>query len=510
MPYNHRFAFSPASLFQVILFVIFTLSTHTAYAGLSVSVEPNTRGVLSTLMDCNIVISFGSDVEIDLNKILVKLNGEDVTEDIRSLGTTSLDESKKNLTITYPAHASYFKQSEYTFEVSAGTETSEKAVLNIQNYDSKAICVNCDSATRSISDVALSEIVAEQTRAVKSKDKQKPKVTSFKVKPEKITLGQSLDISYSVTDAGGLKQVELWRSSNNKDWKEKDKKKLSGKKQSSGTFKDKPNAVGNWYYGVHVVDNAGNWDSEGGPKKVTVVEPSKDGWSSKNGYKECTDQQRAIVQRALSFSHGSSSGQSSVGDGHGTDIDGGDGERMLDAIRIYDNWMGLPGRKTTDQPPIEQMKTAFHKAEYARLGKLQYDDVRINKLVERIIEVYKNNKAIPRSKEAVLGYLEIRRQCHEWADYVGGKGKTTTISPKDVRPGMGYFTSKPLHAMIIIDVYRENGKPTKFRVAEANNGPGAGGWINPEGQVPWLRTVRNDRNDVKVNIGTIGSYESNK
>ncbi len=267
---SNRFAFSPVSIFQFILLVIFTLSINTAYAGLNVSVEPNTRGILSTLMDCNIVLSFGSDVEIDLNKILVKLNGEDVTEDIRSMGTTSLDESKKNLTITYPAHASYFRQGDYTFEVSTVGGVSDTAVLKVQEYDEKAVCINCDSSSRSISGVALNDVVEEQTRAVKSKDKQKPKVTSFKVKPEKISLGQSVDISYSVSDAGGLKQVELWRSSNNKDWKEKDKKKLSGKKQASGTFTDKPDKVGNWYYGVHVVDNAGNWDSEGGAKKVTV------------------------------------------------------------------------------------------------------------------------------------------------------------------------------------------------------------------------------------------------
>lgn len=107
-----------------------------------------------------------------------------------------------------------------------------------------------------------------------AKDSTKPSVTKFDVNPSSITDGDTATITYSVKDSGGsgLKQVELWRSKDDKNhWKEVKKDSISGTKNSaSGSFSDKPSPDGKYYYGIHVVDNAGNWDSEGGAKSVTV------------------------------------------------------------------------------------------------------------------------------------------------------------------------------------------------------------------------------------------------
>ncbi|MFA7061971.1 MAG: hypothetical protein WC156_14285 [Pedobacter sp.] len=105
---------------------------------------------------------------------------------------------------------------------------------------------------------------------------------------------------------------------------------------------------------------------------------------------------------------------------------------------------------------------------------------------------------------AVLGCLGIMRQCHEWADYIGGgEAKWTITDLKAVRPGMGYFTTLP-HAMIITDVKWEKGYPVQFRVAEANWGTG---WVNPNGFVPWERKVKVGREVAYSKAGTIRSYE---
>ena len=104
-------------------------------------------------------------------------------------------------------------------------------------------------------------------------DKVKPVVNSFGVNKPSMNLGETVNISYTVSDATGLKQVELWRSPNNKDWTEVANKRqmLSGKTQASGMFTDKPDSVGTYFYGMHVVDNAGNWNGEVGVKKVIVT-----------------------------------------------------------------------------------------------------------------------------------------------------------------------------------------------------------------------------------------------
>lgn len=226
------------------------------------------------------------------------------------------------------------------------------------------------------------------------------------------------------------------------------------------------------------------------PKVTPVVKPKKNGWVNDGE----TAAQKRIVTSARAEA-GKASGQSSVGSGHLTDIAGGDGAKMRAAINIHHEWKKKPGTKTLEEIKKE-MRAAFKNS--------AYETAQINALVDRIIEVY-NPKTIPASDSAVLGYLGIRRQCHEWADYIGGKGDTKPLKDiKDVRPGMGYFIPKPNeHAMIITGVLWKDDVPVSFKVAEAN---WASGWANPKGAVPWKRTVQNSRT-VDVKIGRVGSYE---
>lgn len=108
-----------------------------------------------------------------------------------------------------------------------------------------------------------------------------PSVDAFSVTPDSVTLGGSFTISYTVSDTGGsgLKQVELWRAidvGGEPDWgtfpvdNPKQTTPLSGQSSYSGSFSDAPPSVGFYWYGIHVVDNAGLWSVEPkppGPKK---------------------------------------------------------------------------------------------------------------------------------------------------------------------------------------------------------------------------------------------------
>ncbi len=161
---------------RLVFLVPILILSNTAHADLTVSVEPNNRGIISFLSDCNIVLSIGSDAEIDLSKLLIKLNGDDVTKEIRSLGKAILSEDKRKLNISYPARASDFHQGEYTFEVSTTSAIWDKAALNIQDFNGKAICINCDSTSRSLSDADLNKVIEEEETRAAKKTTKKPKI----------------------------------------------------------------------------------------------------------------------------------------------------------------------------------------------------------------------------------------------------------------------------------------------------------------------------------------------
>ena len=93
-----------------------------------------------------------------------------------------------------------------------------------------------------------------------------PTVLAFEVLPTTLTSGEAFKINYEVSSncSEGLKQVELWRKDETSDWQEiKPPNTLSGENGPlSGSFTDAPAAPGKYWYGVHVVDNAGNWNDE--------------------------------------------------------------------------------------------------------------------------------------------------------------------------------------------------------------------------------------------------------
>jgi WD40 repeat protein len=92
-----------------------------------------------------------------------------------------------------------------------------------------------------------------------------PTVQAFEVTPLDLNVGGSFEIDYTVSDSSGsgLKQVELWRKDEQSDWQEIKRDEISGDDGPiSGSFTDSPSAPGKYWYGVHVVDNAGNSNDE--------------------------------------------------------------------------------------------------------------------------------------------------------------------------------------------------------------------------------------------------------
>lgn len=92
-----------------------------------------------------------------------------------------------------------------------------------------------------------------------------PVVHEFQVTPIRVTFDESFTIDYTVSrnNGPGLKQVELWRKDETSDWQEIDRYTLMESTDSyGGSFTDTPSVPGIYWYGIHVVDNAGNWNDE--------------------------------------------------------------------------------------------------------------------------------------------------------------------------------------------------------------------------------------------------------
>jgi len=96
-------------------------------------------------------------------------------------------------------------------------------------------------------------------------DSDPPIVQAFKVTPLSVSTGESFTIDYTASDndESGLKQVELWRKDEQRDWQEIKSNAASSEDQPiSGSFTDYPSTPGKYWYGLHVVDKAGNWNDE--------------------------------------------------------------------------------------------------------------------------------------------------------------------------------------------------------------------------------------------------------
>jgi parallel beta-helix repeat protein len=116
------------------------------------------------------------------------------------------------------------------------------------------------------------EVIAEDTMP--------PTVNAFSVIPSSVTTGNAFTISYTVSDTGGsgLGWIQLWRKYETASWEQVDSTTLSGVGNGPyfGSFSDTPLAVGIYWYGIHVGDDAGNWVTEGGsgfsPIEVEVIQ----------------------------------------------------------------------------------------------------------------------------------------------------------------------------------------------------------------------------------------------
>lgn len=132
-----------------------------------------------------------------------------------------------------------------------------------------------------------SQFVIGQTQ-----DTTPPTISAFSVSSTSVTVGSPVTISYTASDTGGsgLKTAELWRAPDDGygvpgTWKQIGSSidiSAGGNGPFQGSFSDTPPLVGEWWYGVHVVDGAGNWNDERnsqsggapgvfGPIQVTVM-----------------------------------------------------------------------------------------------------------------------------------------------------------------------------------------------------------------------------------------------
>ncbi len=116
-------------------------------------------------------------------------------------------------------------------------------------------------------------------------DKTDPNIDNFNITPSDPSWINSenpnLNISWTVTDSGGshLSHIEVWRapddSGNPGTWAQVGTNynaPFSSDSWSSSTIHSEPGDLedGIWWYGIHVVDNGGNWIDEGGSIKVNV------------------------------------------------------------------------------------------------------------------------------------------------------------------------------------------------------------------------------------------------
>ncbi|MCX6023292.1 MAG: hypothetical protein NTZ05_16510, partial [Chloroflexi bacterium] len=106
-------------------------------------------------------------------------------------------------------------------------------------------------------------------------DTTAPVVRDFAVTPDSVSPGGTFTIKFYVSDTGGsgLNRVELWRKSDSGNWGEVKRVSASGA-TFLGSFTDAPSAGGYWY-GVHVVDGAGNWSAEPAAVHVTVKQEAQ-------------------------------------------------------------------------------------------------------------------------------------------------------------------------------------------------------------------------------------------
>lgn len=193
---------------------------------------------------------------------------------------------------------------------------------------------------------------------------------------------------------------------------------------------------------------------------------------------------RAQIVVTANSKIGSFSGQSNIDNSvvptYKTDISGGDGQRIRDAISIFIK----SGRKLNNTVKKDMSKKLS-----------TYNSSDSSKIISRIASIFGNDKITPSSDEEVLQALFIQQQCKEFVDRIvkisGGfpkKYDSSVVSKKDALKGMLAFKNDNSHATIIVNVIKdEKGNVVSFDVVDSNF---ASDFSNPVGDIPWERKVR--------------------
>jgi hypothetical protein len=252
----------------LMLFAVFAFATT-----MTVNIEPNKEGVIDKSKNVNIVVKLIDDFVIDVSQIVIKWDDHDITQAFLNSAASQLNDSKTEITFYSPISAAELKPGQHTISATTGNGKWYESTLTIQDMGDESFHFSYSSLQLSAGLLGSSQSKAAAVQL--TKDTTKPAVKSMNASPSSIYLGEEVAISYSVTDNVALKQVELWVDDGT-GWKNPSGKVNSASgTSSSGSFKHTPSKTGTTKYGIHVVDKAGNWNSEGsvGPKSVTVIAP---------------------------------------------------------------------------------------------------------------------------------------------------------------------------------------------------------------------------------------------
>jgi RNA polymerase sigma factor (sigma-70 family) len=164
------------------------------------------------------------------------------------------------------------------------TLTLAKGVLKIMAWTKAKTAIVSGVVVLLAAGTPIVLVTAHRAHTQPRPDRNPPKIITLKVSPSTTTLGRGFTVSYMVSDSGGshLNGVELWRAhingtGNDGTWTQIGATvSLSGDGPVSGAFpEDIPEEPGNYWYGIHVTDHAGNiiYEDQAGfrPIRVTVI-----------------------------------------------------------------------------------------------------------------------------------------------------------------------------------------------------------------------------------------------
>jgi cell wall-associated NlpC family hydrolase len=160
----------------------------------------------------------------------------------------------------------YYSQGRYTVRAVREKYAASPNAESIASLMNELYVFSNREAAVSDATVAGSSAGRSAAKSPARTDTTNPVVQLFQVTPQSLAIGESFTIDYTVSDdsGSGLKQVELWRKDEQSDWQEIKRSTLAGEKGPlSSSFTDSPATPGKYWYGVHVVDSAGNWNDQG-------------------------------------------------------------------------------------------------------------------------------------------------------------------------------------------------------------------------------------------------------